>query len=303
MHPSYLSRGGSASALGGSWKQRGSGGGHILDMGGCPASRCRGGKGTQVQSGLCRGSARGLGHVPLHLSFPYQGGDDRSGGVVWHLQGARSQPHTQHYSCYYVWTRRPLRPQQGSLGLPGAPLCGPSSSPWAGPCLSLSCPFPAPAQHLAPPWAYCLRTQGHPVVLGENKGAPHPHFLTRLGLQVPDPALDRINTGAHKGHPGTGGAGWGGSELRAPRAMCLRGHQGPPAVGSRAPPPHEPLRPQELEPQGPARGAEALAGHSFLFPTPARPSQAPRPPAPTPASPHPPDSLLLGLREPALMCA
>ena len=188
--------------------------------GGVPSFKMQRREGYPGSKWTLPSSARGLGHVPLRLSFPYHGGDDRSGGVVWHLQGARSQPHTQHYSCYYVWTRRPLRPQHGSLGLPGAPLCGPSSSPWAGPCLSLSCPFPAPAQHLAPPWAYCLRTQGHPVVLGENKGAPHPHFLTRLGLQVPDPALDRINTGAHKGHPGTGGAGWGGqsSELPEPCA-------------------------------------------------------------------------------------
>lgn len=32
------------------------------------------------------------------------------------------------------------------------------------------------AQHLAPPWAHCLRTQGHPVCLGGAQRSPPPPF-------------------------------------------------------------------------------------------------------------------------------
>lgn len=184
VHPSYLSRGGSASALGGSWKQRGSGGGHILDMGGCPASRCRGGKGTQVQSGLCRGSARGLGHVPLHLSFPYHGGDDRSGGVVWHLQGARSQPHTQHYSCYYVCTPPTPTPAR----LPWAPWgtsLRPKFKSVGGSVfifkLSFSCPSPAPGPSLG-----LLSQDPEPSGCpGGEQGSPPPPFPHTAGTPSP----------------------------------------------------------------------------------------------------------------------
>lgn len=78
-------------------------------------------------------------------------------------------------------------------------------------------------------------------VLGENKGAPRPHFLTttQLGLQVLNPALGQINTTAHKRHPSKSlrSEGWEGWAGHSSRGILLKMPKGPSLGSGAATPP------------------------------------------------------------------
>lgn len=122
-------------------------------------------------------------------------------------------------------------PLPSSVGHPTGSL---ESWPWAGGSVfilksSFSCPGPStwlfPGPIVLGPWAIWS-------ILGENKGAPQPHFLTTTGpgLQVPDLALNRINTTLNKRHPSMGLSSEGQPQGTDPRVFCLRCHRGQPQV-------------------------------------------------------------------------
>lgn len=212
--------GGSASAQGGSWKQRGGeaipdprwvgvgdGGAQLQEAWGQERS-------TRVQTLLYRCSAAWPWLHPSVLSFSV-------------FKGVTMVPRLV-LSLWPPPTPTPAPSPSGSVGHPGKDsLCSPSSSPRGGSVFifksSFSCPgsstWPLPGPIVSGPRA--IRSSW-----GRTREPPTPISSHRLGLQVPDPALGQINRSAHKRHPGTDlRAARGSSRAEAgrgptPRAFC-----------------------------------------------------------------------------------
>lgn len=148
-------------------------------------------------------------------------------------RGLQSKPGALHWLSLSLDTTSSLCPPPLWPLLPRAPwatgrvcqpLCSPSSCPGAGLCLSLSRPFPALGLAPGPSLAHCLRTRSHPVHPGGGtREPPTPISLQRLGLQVPDPALGRINVSAHKrSQQGCEGQQEGGRGRRGHTSWAVR---------------------------------------------------------------------------------